>query len=395
MSLKRSLPLDFCSTEIKDPKRSSTEIEEIILPEEVLIQIWSYLDFKTVQRSCTRVSKSWFEMIRNSKLSWEMKLRNTFYYPDVFSASMDIIGVKEFNEMLLHWNSLRLLQFSSEQDFAKFHMCLSSHNSLEKIVIPNGPALYTKVSTSDRIWGWVTEYWIDPSNLCTVPSHLLTRADTIKNVIKLKIDLKSLPKDLAMIQKDCDVTNLETLEINKNIIGRYENLTPKTDLLFRFNNLKKLVICIDIDIGYLLDIIRFLGNTKNLKIIANLDVRSAILYEEAEEIFNEALRILQEKFPFPDERILDLIITEVYVFMSRPPKFEISYGGGAMLATLDDRSDYGLSDSFNEDEIWQHDILNWDETGENSDSLDESVENSDYLDESDENSDAEDINVLE
>ena len=169
MSLKRPLPLDFCSTELNDPKRSSTEIEEIILPEEVLIQIWPYLDFKTIQRSCTRVSKSWLEMIRNSKLSWEMKLRNTFYYPDVFSASKEMLGPKDFNEMLLHWNSLRLLQFSSEKDFAKFHMCLNSHKSLEKIVIPNGPSFDTKVSNSDRIWGWVTEYWIDPSALCTVP----------------------------------------------------------------------------------------------------------------------------------------------------------------------------------------------------------------------------------
>ena len=101
MSLKRPVPSDFCSTEIK----------EVILPEEVLIQIWTYLDFKTVQKTCTRVSKSWFEMIRNSKLSWEMKLRDTFYYPDVFSASTDMLGLKDFNDMLLHWNSLRLLQF--------------------------------------------------------------------------------------------------------------------------------------------------------------------------------------------------------------------------------------------------------------------------------------------
>ena len=385
MSLKRPLPLDFCSTEIKDPKRSLTEIEEIILPEEVLIQIWSYLDFKTVQRSCTRVSKSWLEMIRSSKLSWKMKLRSTFYYPDVFSASTDMLGLKDFNDMLLHWNSLRLLQFSSEQDFAKFHMCLNSHKSLEKIVIPNGPALYTKVSNSDHTWGWVTEYWIDPSALCTVPSHLLTRADTIKNVIKLKIDLKSLPKDLAMIQKDCDLTNLETLEINKNIIGPYENLAPKTDLLFRFNNLKKLDICLEIDIVYLLDLLRFLGNTKNLKIVANLDVRSGIDDEEAEDIFIEAFKIVEEKFPLPDVRILALAITEVCVIMTIRPKFKINYcESGATLTTFDDHSDYeyGFSDSSDEDEIGEH-ILNCDEIGENSDSLDESGENSD----------AEDINV--
>ena len=375
MSLKRPLPLDFCSTEINDPKRCLTEIEEIILPEEVLIQIWSYLDFKTVQKTCTRVSKSWFEMIRNSKLSWEMKLRRTFYYP---GAPMDTIGLKDFNDMLLHWNSLRLLQFSSAQDFAKFHVCLNSHESLEKIVIPsaNGPTpvFYTKVSNSDRLWGFVMEYWIDPGALCTVPSHLLIRADSIKYVTKLRIDLKSLPEDLAMRQKDFDLTNLETIEINKNIIGPYENLTPKTELLSRFYNLKNLDICLEIDIRYLLDILRFLGNTKNLKIVANLDVIAGIAYEEAEEIFNEALKIVQEKFPFPDFRFLDLNITEMG---ADGPKFKISYGeSGATLTTFDGYSEYGggFSDSSDDDEI-----------GENSDSLDESVENSD----------AEDVNALE
>ena len=74
------------------------------------------------------------------------------------------------------------------------------------------PFIQKLVSNSNRLWGYVMEYLIDPSALCTVPSHLMTRADTIKNVIKLKIDLKSLPEDLTMIHKDCDVTNLE---INK------------------------------------------------------------------------------------------------------------------------------------------------------------------------------------
>ena len=170
------------------------------------------------------------------------------------------------------------------------------------------------------------------------------------------------------------MTNLEILEIQGLIIGPYENLTPKTELLSRFYNLKNLDICLEIDIRYLLDILRFLGNTKNLKIVANLDVIAGIAYEEAEEIFNEALKIVQEKFPFPDFRILDLNITEMG---ADGPKFKISYGeSGATLTTFDGYSEYGggFSDSSDDDEI-----------GENSDSLDESVENSD----------AEDINALE
>ena len=62
----------------KSSQSDTTEIEEVILPEEVWILIWSYLDFETVQKICTRVSNSWLEMIRRSKMSWEMKLRHSY-----------------------------------------------------------------------------------------------------------------------------------------------------------------------------------------------------------------------------------------------------------------------------------------------------------------------------
>ena len=48
------------------------------LPIEVWIQIWSLLDFDTLQKKCTRVSKKWFQEIRDSpSLSAEMKLKTT------------------------------------------------------------------------------------------------------------------------------------------------------------------------------------------------------------------------------------------------------------------------------------------------------------------------------
>ena len=48
------------------------------LPIEVWIQIWSLLDFDTLQKKCTRVSKKWFQEIRDSpSLSGEMKLTTT------------------------------------------------------------------------------------------------------------------------------------------------------------------------------------------------------------------------------------------------------------------------------------------------------------------------------
>ena len=321
MSLKRPLPLDFCSTEINDPKRCLTEIEEIILPEEVLIQIWSYLDFKTVQKTCTRVSKSWFEMIRNSKLSWEMKLRNTD--PDVSSAKMDLLEVEDFNAMLFHWKNLRVLHFSSEPDSTKFRLCLNSHKSLEKIVIPSGPAFSTKgtllpakywgfIGDGKGLWGWVTKYWIDPS-------QLLTPTVPIKNVIKLKMDLRNVPEEFALKQDDCDsldcdLTNLETLEVYRDIIPPpYEGVVPNTEQIFRFKNLKKLIFCVEFDINYLLHVIRFLGKTKDINLFVRIEVMSGSDKEEeqAKAIFDEALRIINEKFPFPNAKILELKIDEI------------------------------------------------------------------------------------
>ena len=114
---------------------SSSEVKEFILPEEIWIKIWSYLDFKTLQRRCTRVSKSWLEMIRSSKLSWEMKLRTTsfkrFLKSDFTLASP--LQVKDFEAMLLHWKALRVVQFSSHGDYDKFRLSLNSHKIVPKL----------------------------------------------------------------------------------------------------------------------------------------------------------------------------------------------------------------------------------------------------------------------
>ena len=56
-----------------------TEDQRINLPREMWIEIWSFLDFKTLQKTCTLVSKTWFEEIRNStRLSGEMTLKTSW-----------------------------------------------------------------------------------------------------------------------------------------------------------------------------------------------------------------------------------------------------------------------------------------------------------------------------
>ena len=50
----------------------------IPLPREMWLHVWGFLDFNTLQRSCTRVSKQWLKEIRNStRLSRVMGLKIT------------------------------------------------------------------------------------------------------------------------------------------------------------------------------------------------------------------------------------------------------------------------------------------------------------------------------
>ena len=385
------LPLPLHPIEKQFPKNlhdlssqpSSTKTEEIILPEEVWILIWSYLDFNIVQKICSRVSKSWLKMIRSSKLSWEMKLQIIDYKDD-----MDVIALKDFNSILFRWNNLRVLHFSSEPEFARFRTSLSlnSHESLEKIVIPAGPGLFTKGKGSnlDRtLWGVVTKYWIDPR-------HILA-PDAVKNVVALKIYLDRVPENFDMRQNDCDLTNLETLELCEYQESEMFWM-PNTKLLSKFKNLKELVICLEIDIDFLLHIVRFLGNTNNLNISANVEVRSNYDEEDTKEIFNEALKILREKFPFPAKRILNL------KFFEDGTKYYITCNeSGATLTTSGDNSDsmdesVEYYDSFLESD---ENSDSMDESNEDSDSMDESNEDSDSMDENDENSDDDDMNVQE
>ena len=76
---------------------------EIILPTEVWVHIWSFLDFKTLQKICTLVSKGWLHDIRNStRLSGELILRVCKYG-----------GVSDINGALSRWPKLKVLHLSN------------------------------------------------------------------------------------------------------------------------------------------------------------------------------------------------------------------------------------------------------------------------------------------
>ena len=115
------------------------------------------------------------------------------------------------------------------------------------------------------------------------------------------------------------------------------------ELLCKFKHLKKLDISIEINIDFLLDMLIFLVNTENLKISASFEVLSVndLGEKETKDIFKEAFEIINETFPHPSSRILDLKITEAYSYRhERRPEFSISYGvSGANLTLYEDNSE--------------------------------------------------------
>ena len=115
------------------------------------------------------------------------------------------------------------------------------------------------------------------------------------------------------------------------------------ELLLKFKHLKKLVISIEINIDFLLDMLCFLGSTENLIISASFEVLNVNDLDEKEtiDIFKEAFEIIDENFPHPCSRLLDLKITEAYSYRHESrPEFSISYGAsGAELTLFEDNSD--------------------------------------------------------
>ena len=80
-----------------------------LLPMEIWHQIWSFVDFETLQKICVAVSKTWFNQIRNSAtLSSEMKIKTIIFK----NGRDEKLSDENFNEILSSWPKLKLLDLS-------------------------------------------------------------------------------------------------------------------------------------------------------------------------------------------------------------------------------------------------------------------------------------------
>ena len=129
------------------------------IPKEIWVEIWSLVDFRTLQKSCTLVCKYWFGGIRGSTSLSGMALNN-------WQKSLEHI-----NLVLENWeanNCPNVTQMSCEMSESDL-LHLATHPSLKKI--------YFQQEYELGIWGKVTDVCFD----------LKTKspATSIENVVRL------------------------------------------------------------------------------------------------------------------------------------------------------------------------------------------------------------------
>ena len=91
----------------------SIPVELPFFPIEVWIKIWDFIDFHTLQKKCTIVSKSWFEVIRNTPtLSGEMELKKTIEKED---GTLETLNADGIDSILSHWPMLKVTSLLNAQ----------------------------------------------------------------------------------------------------------------------------------------------------------------------------------------------------------------------------------------------------------------------------------------
>ena len=152
--------------------RQKERQEIVLMPEDILIRIWSFLDFDTIQKICVLVSKSWFDKIRNSmKLSGELKIQCIDQW-----GSPETHSIHDINAILSNWKKLKVLHVSNEVKIFQFGINLTANKFLERIVVPGSVSL-----TELGNWGKVKKFWLILNAFgLTVPILKMSAAAVLK-----------------------------------------------------------------------------------------------------------------------------------------------------------------------------------------------------------------------
>ena len=276
------------------------------LPTEVWILTWSFLDFNTVQKKCTLVSKKWLNIIRNStRLSGEMILR------------LKNLNVRDINDALSRWPKLKVLHMSDcncnyrccncngsrlsklvshwgkSKEFAlntkMFGVNLTDNKLLRKITVPKSMPL---MKLGD--WGLAVKVCFNPKNW--TPASL-------KNVYTLKINLDNVQKNIQMMEIGQVLINVEEIYITgkKGMhISKLDSvfILSLQNFLFGFKKLTEVWIEFTVDITDFLKLLRAIANIKYVKVLLNVCLDHGHLGKKyVKGVFEEGFRIVENTFP--------------------------------------------------------------------------------------------------
>ena len=279
---------------------SSEPLERVInLPIEVWFHIWSFLDFNTRQKKCTRVSKEWLHQIRNStRLSGEMILR------------LENRNVEDINDALFRWPRLKVLYLSDGcrnckckygqlskivSDWKKMkefalNIKLTEHALLRKIVVAKTIPF---VELGD--WGKATKFWFDPKNW--------PRPATLRNVLNLKIYVNIDPKCFEVMRIRKRLRNMEKLYIT----GKRGMFDAKFDsefisslptFILGFRKLTQVWISVNVDVTDFIDLLYAIANIKDVKCWLNVCIVHNYFGERyVKGFFEEGFKIVEKTFP--------------------------------------------------------------------------------------------------
>ena len=284
------------------------------LPKEMWIEIWSNLDFHTLQKICTLVSKDWKKYIRGStKLSSEGIYLNLDSRRDTLPNGFELLKEVDINAVLASWPKLKILHVSNLDSISRFGINLidDSHtSSLEKIIVAPKPGQqilgcipciqgvceieWGKCTTPDfdRTFAWLTsskrylnenqingndnqmdndgnsflqveKFWLDPKNIMSPIK--------IENVIGYYFaPFENADNDeFDAFWKKIRPMNIETLYINLGDFNKPWNF----DWIQSFRNLEKLIIkdvmMDDDDLSNVFDVLKKMNGMKKIQLAEN------------------------------------------------------------------------------------------------------------------------------
>ena len=201
----------------------------IYLPKEVWVQIWSFLNFKTLHKICRSVCKTWFLDIRESgRLSGRLKIRNCE------------LQDSELKKILSNWEKLKVLELckATEIDLSV------THKFLNKVINPldgeDEEIINNSLNNNAILEKTVNKIWFDPSK-----STPMSCQDSIIDVT-LKLDLDNdvntnvSSHELAIFMKNLESAHIilwtEEDGINESVYA------PLFESLESCPNLEKLIL---------------------------------------------------------------------------------------------------------------------------------------------------------